>query len=91
MVDIMKRILVIGFALLLGACAAEPGSEKWCAAMKEKPKIEWSASDAGTYAKNCLIEGTAVGSAKWCEKQSSKPKGEWTADEAATYAKHCVI
>ena len=87
----MKRILALSGIILLSACAAEPGSEKWCAAMKETPKTEWSASDAGTYAKNCVIEGTEVGSEKWCEKVAGKPKGEWTADEATAYAKHCVM
>lgn len=87
----MKRILAIGSIVLLSACAAEPGSEKWCASMKEKPKSDWSASDAKTYAKSCLIEGMAIGSEEWCEDLSKKPKGEWTADEAASYAKHCVM
>ena len=87
----MKRLLTIGSVLLLTACAAEPGSEKWCAEMKETPKSQWSASDAATYARNCLIEGTAVGSEEWCEDLAGKPKGEWTAEEAASYAKHCVM
>jgi hypothetical protein len=76
---------------LLTACSAEPGSEKWCAMKKEQPKSEWSASDAATYTKNCLIEGMAVGSEDWCRKLEDRPKGEWTADEAASYAKHCVM
>ena len=87
----MKRILVIVSIVLLGACSAEPGSEKWCAAKKEQPKSEWTASDAGTYAKNCLIEGSAVGSEDWCEDLSGKDKGEWTTDETKSYAKHCVM
>ena len=87
----MKRLLSIGSVLLLAACAAEPGSEKWCAEMKETPKSQWSTSDAATYARNCLIEGTAVGSEEWCEDLAGKPKGEWTAEEAASYAKHCVM
>ena len=58
---------------------------------KEQPKSEWSAADAGTYAKNCVIDGMEAGSDRWCEKLSEKPKGEWTADEAASYAKHCVL
>ncbi|MEH6568721.1 MAG: DUF3012 domain-containing protein [Halioglobus sp.] len=87
----MKRILVISSILLLSACSVEPGSEKWCAAKKELPKSEWTASDAGTYAKNCVIDGMAVGSEKWCEDLSDRPKGEWTADETKTYAKHCVM
>ena len=50
-----------------------------------------SSSDAITFARNCLLEGSAVGSAGWCKDLSEKPKGEWSADDAATYAKHCVI
>ena len=87
----MKRILILSTALVLSACSTEPGSEKWCAAKKEQPKSEWTASDAGTYAKNCLIDGTAIGSEEWCEDLAGKPKGEWTADEGKTYAKHCVM
>jgi hypothetical protein len=34
----MKRILAIGSIVLLSACSVEPGSEKWCATMKETPK-----------------------------------------------------
>jgi len=87
----MKRLLVISSILLLVACSAEPGSEKWCAAKKEQPKSEWSSSDATTYARRCLIDGTAVGSEDWCEDLSGKDKGEWTADETKSYAKHCVM
>ena len=87
----MKYFLVIGSLLLLVACSAEPGSEKWCAMKKEQSKSEWNTSDVATYAKNCLIDGTAVGSKSWCEDMDDTPKGEWTADDAATYAKHCVM
>lgn len=87
----MKTIVVVGSALLLAACSAEPGSEKWCELKKEQPKSEWTMSDAGTFTANCLIDGTAVGSKEWCEKLSDTPKGEWTADDTATYAKHCLL
>ena len=87
----MKRLLIAGSILLLVACSAEPGSEKWCAAKKEQPKSEWTASDAGTYTKNCLIDGTEVGSERWCEDLAGNPKGDWTASETKTYAKHCVM
>ena len=87
----MKRILMLAGILSLVACSAEPGSEKWCAAKKEQPKSEWTAADAGTFAKNCVIDGMEVGSEKWCEDISGKPKGEWTGDEAKAYAKHCVL
>ena len=75
----MKSLILASTALLLLACSAEPGSEKWCAEKEEQPKTEWSAADAGTYAE------------KWCKKRAEKPKGDWTADEAASYAKHCVL
>jgi len=87
----MKSILAITSMLLLAACSAEPGSEKWCAAKQEQPKTEWSGSDMATYAKNCLIDGTEVGSEDWCEDLAGKPKGDWTATETKTYAKHCVM
>ena len=87
----MKRILIIACVLLIAACADEPGSEKLCAAKKEQSKSDWSASDAATYAKNCLFDGTAVGSEDWCKDMSDTPKGEWTAEDTASYAKHCVL
>jgi hypothetical protein len=87
----MQRIIIIASVLLLGACSLEPGSEKWCALKKEQAKSEWTGSDAVTFAKNCLISGTAVGSDGWCEDLSEKPKGEWSANEAASYTKHCVM
>jgi len=43
-------------AASLAACAPEVGSEKWCAKMKEKPKADWTASEAGDYAKHCVFE-----------------------------------
>ena len=88
---LMKRIVLITALLALGACSVEPGSEKWCAAKKEQPKSEWTASDLGTYTKNCVIDGTEVGSESWCEDLAETPKGEWSAEDAATYAKHCVL
>ena len=87
----MRRSLIIGSLLLLTACSVEPGSEKWCVQKKEQAKSEWSSSDAITFARNCLLDGSALGSKEWCDDLSDKPKGEWTADETAIYAKHCII
>ena len=87
----MRRVLIISTVLLLGACSLEPGSEKWCELKKEQAKSEWSGSDAMTFARNCLIDGSAVGSKEWCEDMSEKPKGEWSANETASYTKHCII
>ena len=87
----MRWMVMISGLLLLGACSVEPGSEKWCTQKEEQPKTEWSSSDAITYARNCLIEGTAVGSKAWCEELAEKPKGDWTANETKSYAQHCVL
>ena len=63
----MKTILLLVGLVFLTACAAEPGSEKWCDAKKEQPKSEWTGTDASTYAKKCILESTTIGSEKWCE------------------------
>jgi len=41
--------------LLLTGCSAEVGSEQWCADLKEKPKGDWTANEAGDFAKHCLF------------------------------------
>jgi hypothetical protein len=87
----MRSLLIIGGLLLLTACSAEPGSEKWCAQKKEQPKSEWSSSDAATYTRHCLISSTTVGSKGWCANLSEQPKGEWTTNDTSSYAKHCVM
>lgn len=53
----MKKLFaVVGVLLLLNACSAEVGSDAWCADMKEKPKADWSSSDAGSFAKHCVFK-----------------------------------
>lgn len=53
------RIVVMGvLAVLLAACAPEVGSERWCEALKDKPKGDWSANEAKDFAKHCLFKST---------------------------------
>jgi hypothetical protein len=53
----MKKILLCVFAaFFLTACEPEVGSEKWCAKMKEKPKGDWTATEAGDYTKHCIFK-----------------------------------
>ncbi len=40
----------------LSGCAPEVGSERWCKAMDEKPKGDWTANEALDYAEHCLID-----------------------------------
>ena len=52
----MKQLFVIAFAsMLLIACAPEVGTEKWCDAMDDTPKGDWTANDAKAYAKHCVL------------------------------------
>lgn len=47
--------LVAATGLLIGACSPEVGSDEWCADMKEKDKGDWTASEAGDFAKHCVL------------------------------------
>ena len=49
--------LFVAFLLLvmIVGCSHEVGSKEWCADMKEKPKKDWTASEASDYAKSCLF------------------------------------
>ncbi|MEM8844883.1 MAG: DUF3012 domain-containing protein [Pseudomonadota bacterium] len=51
----MYRILLLLLIILLASCSAEVGSEKWCENLEEKPKGDWTANEAGDYAKYCIF------------------------------------
>lgn len=52
----MKKLSLVLLALFLTtACAPEVGSEEWCANMKEKPKGDWTATEAKDFAKHCIF------------------------------------
>lgn len=87
----MRYLALIPAAFVLAACEPEPGTAKWCAAMKEKSKTEWSLEEGKTYASRCVIDSRTIGSEEWCAKLEEKDKEDWTAGEAADYARHCVI
>lgn len=53
----MKKLcLSLIAALHLAGCSAEIGSDAWCADLKEKPKGDWTATEAKDYAKHCLMK-----------------------------------
>lgn len=57
----MKRYLMFIFMMILSimtlsACAPKVGSEAWCNKMEEKDKGDWTANEAGEYAKNCVFK-----------------------------------
>lgn len=46
--------LLLASSVLFG-CAPEVGSKAWCEQMDKKPKGDWTASEAGDYAKSCVF------------------------------------
>lgn len=48
--------VLIATSLVVAACAPKVGSDEWCAAMKSKPKGDWSANEAGDFAKHCILK-----------------------------------
>jgi hypothetical protein len=49
----MMSVLIIG-AFLTG-CSPTIGSEEWCNALKEKPKGDWTATEAKDFTKHCIF------------------------------------
>jgi len=49
-------LAAVPMLLALAGCAPEVGSERWCEALREKPKADWSANDATDYAKHCIFK-----------------------------------
>ncbi len=53
---ILKNSLaVFAFAIFVGACSPEVGSDAWCDDMKEMDKGSWTADGAGNFAKHCIM------------------------------------
>lgn len=42
-------------AAWLAACAPEIGSARWCEAMREKPRGDWTANEALEFARSCVL------------------------------------
>jgi hypothetical protein len=51
----LRPLALVGGLLLFAACAPEVGSARWCEAMKEKPRGDWTANEALEYARNCVL------------------------------------
>ena len=46
---------LMALTIALSACTPEVGSDEGCVYMKEKPKGDWTANEAGAYAEHCLL------------------------------------
>jgi hypothetical protein len=91
---LIKSVIIAGLVSLiafLSACAPTTGSDEWCEALKQKPKSDWTANEAGDYTKYCVLGVAEPGSDEWCEKMKGKSDDDMTVEEAKIYAKHCLI
>lgn len=52
----MRRMVMVWVTLCLAACAPEVGSKAWCDNLQAKPKGDWTANEAGDYARHCLFK-----------------------------------
>ena len=53
---VLKRAMIVVAAVgCLAACAPEVGSPKWCEAMKEKARGDWTANEALEFARSCVL------------------------------------
>lgn len=84
-------VFLAGLVTFLSACAPATGSDEWCDALKQKPKADWTASEAGDYTKYCLLGVAEPGSDEWCRKMKGKSDDDMTVEDAKTYAKHCLM
>ena len=56
MKQIVCGVVLVGVAVMMSGCLATVGSERWCQNMRDKPKTDWSASEAVDFAKHCIIK-----------------------------------
>jgi hypothetical protein len=54
-VHMKKFISIILLGVFVIGCAPAIGSEEWCKDMKEKPKGDWTATEAKDYTKHCIF------------------------------------
>lgn len=47
--------ILIGL-MAIGGCAPEVGSERWCDAMRDKPRGDWSTNEALDYTRYCIFK-----------------------------------
>ncbi|RPI61401.1 MAG: DUF3012 domain-containing protein [Lysobacterales bacterium] len=50
-----RATILMAITTWLAACAPEVGSERWCEAMREKPRGDWTANEALEFARSCVL------------------------------------
>ena len=52
---VWRGVMLVGVAAWLMACAPEVGSPRWCEAMRDKPRGDWTANEALEFARSCVL------------------------------------
>ena len=53
----LRAVVIASLVVAVAACAAEIGSKRWCAAMRDKARGDWTANEALDYARHCVLAG----------------------------------
>jgi hypothetical protein len=53
--SLVRAAIVLTATAWLAACAPEVGSPRWCEAMREKPRGDWTANEALEFARSCVL------------------------------------
>jgi len=50
-----SSLALVAAVLLVAGCAPEVGSARWCDAMKDKPRGDWTGNEALEFARSCVL------------------------------------
>ncbi len=53
--DLKKIIAALSLVAFVSGCSPAVGSKDWCEDMKEMDKGQWTAQDAGSFTKHCIM------------------------------------
>jgi hypothetical protein len=53
----VRAVLIASLVAAVAACAPEIGSKRWCAAMRDKARGDWTANEVLDYARHCVLAG----------------------------------
>jgi hypothetical protein len=51
----LRILAAFGACVWLASCAPTVGSPRWCEAMKQKPRGDWTANEALDFARHCVL------------------------------------
>jgi hypothetical protein len=52
-----RAVLIASLVTAVAACAPEIGSKRWCGAMRDKPRGDWTGNEALDFARHCVLAG----------------------------------